>query len=45
MDDRLWIYRDSSQWLYKKYYCKGVDGFINFALLNLKNISRREINI
>ena len=45
MDDHLWMYRNSPKWLYRKDYCKGVDGFINFALSNLKNISRGEINI
>jgi hypothetical protein len=37
------MYRDSSQELYRKGYYKGVEGFINLILSNLKNISRGEI--
>ena len=33
MDDRSWIYRDSSQGLWMMDSCKGVEGFINFAHL------------
>jgi hypothetical protein len=31
MDDRLWMYQDSSQGLRRMNYCNGVQGFINFA--------------
>ena len=43
MDHYSWMYRDSPQELYRKGYYKGVEGFINFILSNLKNISRGEI--
>jgi len=43
MDDRSWMYRDSSQWLYREHHCKKVKGFINFALSNPKNISGGEV--
>ena len=43
MDHCSWMYRDSPQELYRKGYYKALEGFINFILLNLKNISRGEI--
>jgi hypothetical protein len=36
MDDRSWMYRDSPQGLFKKGYCKEVEGFINFTFSNPK---------
>ena len=39
MGDCLWMYRDSLKGLCKMDYCNGVEGFINYALSNLKNIS------
>jgi hypothetical protein len=35
MNDCSWMYRDSPKGLYMKNYCKRVEGFINFTLLNL----------
>ena len=39
MDQCFWMYRDSSQRLYREDYCKKVESFICFVLLNPKNIS------
>jgi hypothetical protein len=39
MDDRSWMHRDSPQGLQMMYYCNGVQGLINYALSNLRNIS------
>jgi len=39
MDDRSWIYRDLSQWLWRMNCCNGVQGFINYTLSNSINIS------
>ena len=36
MDYRSWMYRDSPQGLFKKGYCKEVEGFINFTFSNPK---------
>jgi hypothetical protein len=33
------MYQDSLQELYKKDYCKGIKGFINFIISYLRNIS------
>ena len=35
----FFMYQDSSQELYMKYYCKGIEDFINFVFSNLKTIS------
>jgi len=43
MNGYSWMCRNSLQGLYKEGYCKGVDDFINFIFLNLKNISGDEI--
>jgi hypothetical protein len=43
MNNCSWMYRDSPKGLYMKNYCKRVEGFINFTLLNLNNISGDEI--
>jgi len=37
------MHRDSPQELYRENYCKMVEGFINFALLNPKNIGEDKI--
>jgi hypothetical protein len=37
------MYRDFSKRLYRQDYLKGVEGFINFLLSNLKNINESEI--
>jgi len=39
MDDYSCMYRDSPQGLQKTDYCNGVQGFINYALSNPRNIS------
>ena len=39
MDDYSFMYRDSPQGLQKTDYCNGVQGFINYALSNPRNIS------
>jgi hypothetical protein len=39
MDDRSWMHRDSPQGLQMMYYCNEVQGLINYALSNLRNIS------
>ena len=39
MDDRSWMHRDSPQGLQMMYYCNGVQGLINYALSNMRNIS------
>ena len=39
MDDRLWMYWDSPQELRRMDYCNGIQGFINYAISNPKNIS------
>ena len=38
-DDRLWMYRDSLQGLRMMDYCNGVQGFINYAISNPRNIN------
>jgi len=43
MNDCSWMYRDSPKGFYMNNYCKRVEGFINFTLLNLNNISGDEI--
>jgi hypothetical protein len=45
MDDRSWMYRDSFEGLYRKYYLKRINSFINFILSNLKNISRVKVDV
>jgi hypothetical protein len=37
------MYQCSSKRLYRKYYLKGVEGFINLILSNSKSISKGEI--
>ena len=39
MDNRSWMYRDSPQRLWRMDYCNKVQGFINYALSNPRNIS------
>jgi len=39
MDDRLWMYQDSPQGLWRMDYCNGVQSFINFATSIMRNIS------
>jgi hypothetical protein len=39
MDDCSWMYRDSPQGLRRMDYYNEVQGFINYALSNLRNIS------
>jgi len=39
MDDCSWIYRDSLQGLRRMDYHNEVQGFINYALSNSRNIS------
>jgi len=39
MDYCLWMYQDSPEKLRKMDYCNQVEGFINYALSNRKNIS------
>jgi hypothetical protein len=39
MDDRLWMYQDSPQGLWRMDYCNGVQGFINFATSILRNFT------
>jgi len=43
MDDHFWMYWYLPQRLSREDCCKGVGGFINFALLNSKNISGGKI--
>jgi len=43
MDDRSWIYQNSCKRLYRQNYLKKVEGFINFILLDWKNISEGKI--
>jgi hypothetical protein len=43
MDDCSWMYRDSPQGLRKMDYHNEVQGFINYALFNLRNISGDDI--
>jgi hypothetical protein len=43
MDDCSWMYQDSPKGLWRMDYCNGVQGFINYALSNLRNISRGSI--
>jgi len=43
MDDRSWMYRDSSERLCKMNYCNGFQGFINYTLSNKINISGENI--
>jgi hypothetical protein len=43
MNDCSWMHRDSPQELYRENFYKMVEGFINFALLNPKNISEDKI--
>ena len=37
------MYRNSKKKLDRQDYVKGIEGFINFTLFNLKNISGEEI--
>jgi hypothetical protein len=39
MDDCLWIYQYSPKRLCMRDYCNEIEGFINYALSNLKNFS------
>jgi hypothetical protein len=39
MDDRSWMYGDSPQGLRRMDYCKGVQGFINFATSISRNFT------
>ena len=39
MNDRSWIYRDSPIRLCGMDYCNRVQGFINYTLSNMRNIS------
>jgi len=43
MDNRLWMYLDSPQGLYREDYSRGVEGFIDFSLSNSKNISEGKV--
>ena len=43
MDDRSCMYRDSSEELRMMNYCNEVQGFINYLLSNLINISGGDI--
>jgi len=43
MDDHSWMYRDSSQRFSRMNYFIEVQGFINYALSNSRNISRCDI--
>jgi hypothetical protein len=43
MNDLSWRYQETLQWFYRKDYCKKIESFINFSLLNPKNISGDEI--
>ena len=43
MDDRSWMYRDLPERLCKINYCNGVQGFINYKLSNVRNISVENI--
>ena len=43
MDDCSWIYRVSLERLCKIDYCNLVEGFINYKLSNLRNISEGDI--
>jgi len=43
MNDWSLMYRDTPQMLQMMNYCKGVQGFINYALSNPRNISGRGI--
>jgi hypothetical protein len=43
MDDRSWMYKDSSQGLRRMNYCNGVQGFINYTIFIPRNISGGDI--
>jgi hypothetical protein len=43
MDDRSWMYQNSSQGLQSMDYCKGVQGFINFATSIPRNFTNSSI--
>ena len=43
MDDRSCMYQVSPEGLCMMDYCNGIEGFINYALSNLKNISESNI--
>ena len=43
MNNRSWMYRDSPQGLWMMDYCNGIQDFINYALSNLRNISKQGI--
>jgi len=43
MDDCSWMYRVSIERLCRMDYCNMVDGFINYTLSNLRNISGGDI--
>ena len=43
MDDRSCMYQVSLEELCIMDYCNGIESFINYALSNLKNISRSSI--
>ena len=43
MDDHSWMYRDSPQGLRSLDYCNVVQGFINYAISNPRNVSESGI--
>jgi hypothetical protein len=43
MDDCSCMYRDSLEGLHIMDYCNEIEGFINYALSNLRNISGSDI--
>ena len=43
MDDHLWMYQDSPKGLCRMDCCNRVQGFINYALFNSRNINENNI--
>jgi hypothetical protein len=43
MDDCSWMYQDSPEGLCMRDYYNEIEGFINYALSNLRNISGDDI--
>jgi len=43
MDDCSWMYQDSPEGLCMRDYYNEIEGFINYALFNLRNISGDDI--
>jgi hypothetical protein len=43
IDDHSWMYRDSPQGLRNLDYCNVVQGFINYAISNPRNVSESGI--